>query len=1181
MVWKVIFSEVVTGVSPGKFSVSLVNPTDPTDPGGFGAAASGPVQLNCTNDDAETPNNVDDDFTKCDATYSGSNIANHNGTARLVFSDNTPVVKDLVNKPLSPSTPNPNEPWTLDNQSATITSIVRESPSKSPTNATSATWEFTFDEKVQSVDAADMKLTFKNKDDDFPLVHPANAPSCEVKAAGNTVCEVTFSDEYVSVNGNTYSLATWTGWVEVGLVNGGAGITDEAGNSGVSKQATPNDVHLELDHSRPTVTLAGTGLSTTIGINDVLTVLIAFSEDVTQTPALSSLVVFDPLDLTGTPPIAATSIAPVNGSQSQFHATLTPSSLGHFIVQLVSGAVQDAAGNTSVSSNQLTGEVSTIVPHVGGAGKRASSSPVRVESLIAQPGVLAWEVRFTAPVQGVDASDFTLIGSADELAVHPHVDPAYYVVSASESAAATLSLAFAPTAEVTGLSGTPIADFSPVGTHTPMAHSSVLQFTLPEGMAGPLPVGTLTGYEDWSLVSDQFELDPMGQLHYVGTGEDYEGGPGAFALMLTQALDSVRIRVEVTDVNEAPQLPPAYRFDLLEETAGPVRLGALVAVDPEGDSLQWQLSGSPEFQVDADGAVSYLGEGVNFESDPTAYTLAVVVSDPAGLQAEAPVMVTVKNRNEAPRLTQAISSWSLERGVSQTRHLTELFVDPDGDTLSYVVEVSPPTLADAVLIGGALTVTGQQLGTGLVMLTATDPEGRTVSGEATLVVEASRSDREEALAMSLSALGQALGANTVEMVTQRLRSSSSSWRLGGERLCGTACGMDSWVRLGARLSGIPTSRSTTSERRRAPTAMKASELLSRSAFERALPRGWSIWGQGQALRLANQSHTMFGLRGRTLGGFGGVDYRWSRGHQAGVSLQHTRGQLQMTTSPLGAGSMEVQVTQVTPYARWVSRSGLSVWGLWGLGPGETTLWGSDEGAYGTRLWISTLALGVRQEVHKGFALEADAFQVDLRSEATVAVAATSAQARRVRILPTWQGAWGAWRTRWSVAARWDESLILNGLGAEALGQLGYRAGGVSIEGQARTLLWHHAGSVREWGASVQVRWAPPRSGFTMALRPMWGAAQSRARTLWSSGLSSVRSGSRTGESLQVEGGYVHTWRSGLKVQPYGRWRQGTMSSVAVGTRWTWPLRDLPLQGDLQIDPLRQEGRLSARIPLSR
>ena len=122
LTWRVTFSENVQNVDDADFSVSGTTPTVTE----------------------VTASSV------YDVTVSGGSLASLDGTVTLSFASGQNIA-DIADNALTNTAPtglNVNT-YVVDNTAPTVTSIVRQTPSSSPTNADTLTWRVTFSEEVQ------------------------------------------------------------------------------------------------------------------------------------------------------------------------------------------------------------------------------------------------------------------------------------------------------------------------------------------------------------------------------------------------------------------------------------------------------------------------------------------------------------------------------------------------------------------------------------------------------------------------------------------------------------------------------------------------------------------------------------------------------------------------------------------------------------------------------------------------------------------------------------------------------------------------------------------------------------------------------------------------------------------------------------------------------------------------
>ena len=131
LVFRVTFSEDVSGVAAGDFSVS-----------GTTAGVSGVSMVS---------------GSIYDVTVSGGDLANLNATVGLNF--NTPTIADLAGNALPNIEPSTDEAYLVDNTSPATLSFVRKTPTSSPTNADSLVFRVTFSEDVSGVAAGDFSAS--------------------------------------------------------------------------------------------------------------------------------------------------------------------------------------------------------------------------------------------------------------------------------------------------------------------------------------------------------------------------------------------------------------------------------------------------------------------------------------------------------------------------------------------------------------------------------------------------------------------------------------------------------------------------------------------------------------------------------------------------------------------------------------------------------------------------------------------------------------------------------------------------------------------------------------------------------------------------------------------------------------------------------------------------------------
>ena len=140
--------------------------------------------------------------------------------------------------------------------------------------------------------------------------------------------------------------------------------------------------------------------------------------------------------------------------------------------------------------------------------------------------------------------------------------------------------------------------------------------------------------------------------------------------------------------------------------------------DPDGDALSYMATSSnPSVAtVTVAGSVITVTAVARGEAD-----VAVTARDPGGLPAQATFDVTVPN--QAPVVTDSVQSGTL--GVDEVTSWTgsDLFHDPDGDSLTFTALSSNPQAVRPWVTDDVLLIQGLARGTATVTFTALDPEG--------------------------------------------------------------------------------------------------------------------------------------------------------------------------------------------------------------------------------------------------------------------------------------------------------------------------------------------------------------------------------------------------------------------------------------------------------------------------
>ena len=326
---------------------------------------------------------------------------------------------------------------------------------------------------------------------------------------------------------------------------------------------------------------------------------------------------------------------------------------------------------------------------------------------------------------------------------------------------------------------------------------------------------------------------------------------------------------------------------------------------------------------------------------------------------------------------------------------------------------------------------------------------------------------------------------------------------------------------------------------------------------------WSAWGRTAATRFQGNDEGM-ALDGEVATAMLGFDSRWDR-WLAGVVVSYSEGQGAYTHPTASGGAVKSTMTGLHPYARFELNERTSFWGVLGYGAGELSLTPERSAtALGTDLTNAMAAFGGRTalSVRAGragrfeLAVRSDARLTSTASDAIEGLAGAAGQTGRVRLMLEGSGSMplatgGVLKPTLEAGLRYDAGDAETGAGLEVSGGLGYAAGRLSVEINARGLLAHEDTGYEEWGFSGSIAYTPSEDGrgLSMRLGSAWGATQSGVQSLWSrqdaSGL--VRNAAfDAAQRYQVELRYGFDGRKGhARWEPYVGVESGDGSSRAL------------------------------------
>ena len=360
------------------------------------------------------------------------------------------------------------------------------------------------------------------------------------------------------------------------------------------------------------------------------------------------------------------------------------------------------------------------------------------------------------------------------------------------------------------------------------------------------------------------------------------------------------------------------------------------------------------------------------------------------------------------------------------------------------------------------------------------------------------------------------------------------------------------------------------------------DFLQQSSFNLALAEGdegddegWdlSLWGRASSGRFSGQPSSGLSSRGEVVTGYLGMDAQVGERLFAGVALAHSDGDMGYGIADF-AGQLDVSLTSLLPYVSFQLSEKLEIWSVVGVGwgdgdfrdavrSGQTEL----QDAQGTLdLGFSMVALGANRALatwrNMDLELKSDAFVMQMEGDPDGSAAQPKVKARAQGIRLSLAGhrelmtsEQGHLEANLEFGGRWDGGDAQTGWGTEVGGGLDYRHAhlGLGVALQGRYLLVHQAQSFDDKGVSLTLEFDPGvrGQGFSLALRPAWGAHSGAAGELWNDeallhlGGSAGQFGPDTAsERLDFEWGYGFGAREGGSLLRL----QGGLSHQGMGQR---------------------------------
>ena len=390
---------------------------------------------------------------------------------------------------------------------------------------------------------------------------------------------------------------------------------------------------------------------------------------------------------------------------------------------------------------------------------------------------------------------------------------------------------------------------------------------------------------------------------------------------------------------------------------------------------------------------------------------------------------------------------------------------------------------------------------------------------------------------------------------------------------------------------------------RDPHSLSFRQMLGTMSFEYSLldpedrkdaAGSTTIWGQGD-LRSLGGSHDYgdssesVSWNGDVLGLLIGVDRRFRSGLLVGLAASRFDSEMDYKAHDAEGrfeGVYKTSMTSAHPYANWAATPRLDLWAAGGYGQGEILF---DEQRLGIQKadsdWLSGAAGGellltdLKELLAGGetsLDLKADAFATRLEARDNgKLVQDLSVRAHRLRLAVVGEhrrvlASGASFAPALEIGARRDGGAGETGIGLEISTRLRYESasGRLSVELRAHRLAVFDGGK-EEWGFGGMMHLAPDAHGrgFSLSLRPSYGAHGSGAEGMWRGRPTGRGVGMLPSGSLDGEFGYGLPWSgesalltlvSGFSMHAEGGMRQslGTLLECA-GLRLRFDLARSP------------------------
>ena len=379
-------------------------------------------------------------------------------------------------------------------------------------------------------------------------------------------------------------------------------------------------------------------------------------------------------------------------------------------------------------------------------------------------------------------------------------------------------------------------------------------------------------------------------------------------------------------------------------------------------------------------------------------------------------------------------------------------------------------------------------------------------------------------------------------------------------------------------------------------SLTGEELLGSSSFEIALGASQgsngnptdvgpqvTVWGRSDFQVFESGGGQNSGYDGDLVAGYLGADFNTGGSWLVGMALSRIKAEADYTLGGAGdGGTLEAELTNLHPYARFALNDRSEAWTILGLGKGEVTDSAQGGSTSKSDLSMQMMSAGARHLLNSfigiDWALLGDGSLAKVNtSKGVEAVDGISASVWRVRAgveasyTSVWEGG-SALTTFLEIAGRQDGGASAKGRGLELSPGLAFSdaESGFSIEARGRALVLHSADDHREYGASLTASLAPGTdgTGLSLAMTPTWGTPANSLDSVDASLFpQEVVEGRADSLSLNSRVAYGFAAGPGL-LSPFAEFSLHDSDSyrTRVGSRYSLgPSVDLELSGDRTKD----------------